>query len=153
MLDYEKFRKDRDELDAKIAAAALEYEQELRGKPINVLTLEEIGVLYDLNENFKGNDVNADKLRQYAALKEAAAEFLSTCDEAVQLTESAPSAKMLNAVIRLDVKAITTMSKTEAGLLAEALKLADFVVISLVDDCIRYSFSVEKIWKAHKRKE
>lgn len=153
MLDYEIFRKDRDELDAKIAAAALEYEQELRGKPINELMPEEIGALYDLNENFRGNDVNADKLRQYADLKEAMTEFLSACDEAVQLTESAPSAKMLNAVIRLDVKAITTMNKTEAGLLAEALNLADFVVVSLVDDCIRYSFSVEKIRKAHKRKE
>lgn len=151
MLDFEQYRKDRDELDAKIAAAALEYEQELRGKPINVLTPEEIGALCDLNENFKGNDVNADKLRQYAALKEAVAEFLSACDEAVQLTESAPSAKMLNAVIRLDVKAITTMNKTEAGLLAKALKLADFMVVSLVDDCIRYSFSVEKIWKSQKK--
>lgn len=151
MLDYEKFRKDRDELDAKIAAAALEYEQELRGKPINELTPEEIGALYDLNENFRGKNVNADKLRQYAALKEAVTEFLSACDEAAQLTESAPNAKMLNAVIRLDVKAITTMNKTEAGLLTEALNLADFVVVSLVDDCIRYSFSVEKIWKSQEK--
>jgi type VI protein secretion system component VasF len=145
MVDFIKYRAER---EAEQAKAELAYEQELRRKPINELTPKEIGVLYDLNENFCGKDVDTDKLRRYAALKDAVTDLMSVCAEAHQITESEPVREERNATIRLDVKAITTMNKAEAGLLAEALKLADFVVVSLVDDFIRYSFSVENIWKA-----
>lgn len=148
MVDFIKYRTER---EAEQAEAELAYEQELRRKPINELTPKEIGVLYDLNENFCGKDVDTDKLRRYAALKDAVTDLMSVCAEAHQITESEPVREERNATIRLDVKAITTMNKTEAGLLAEALKLADFVVVSLVDDFIRYSFSVENIWKTRER--
>lgn len=148
MVDFIKYRTER---EAEQAEAELAYEQELRRKPINELTPKEIGVLYDLNENFCGKDVDTDKLRRYAALKDAVTDLMSVCAEAHQITESEPVREERNATIRLDVKAITTMNKAEARLLAEALKLADFVVVSLVDDFIRYSFSVENIWKTRER--
>lgn len=152
MIIFENHRKNRDMLDAEIDAAAQEYEEELRSKPISSLTPQEIGMLYDLNESFCGMDADVEKLRQYAALKDTVSAFLSACNEAHQITESAPNHQSRNAVVRLDIKAITTMSKEEAALLADALRTADFVVVSLVDDYIRYSFCVENIWKSNKGK-
>lgn len=152
MIELENYRKGRDALAAKIEFAAQEYEEELRSRPLNALTPQEIGLLYDLNESFCGADADVEKLRQYAALKDAVVRFVSDCAEAHQITEHEPNQAERNAVIRLDVKAITTMSKQESSLLADALRAADFVVVSPVDDYIRYSFAVENIWKDERRK-
>ena len=146
MIQFEDYKRD---LAAEQAAAELAFEEELRQKPISLLTPQEIGILYDLNESFCGVDADVEKLRQYAMLKDAVVRFVSDCAEAHQLTEHEPTQEERNAVIRMDVKAITTMSKEESALLADALRAADFVVVSLVDDYIRYSFSVENIWKSH----
>ncbi len=66
MIQFEDYKRD---LAAEQAAAELAFEEELRQKPISLLTPQEIGILYDLNESFCGVDADVEKLRQYAMLK------------------------------------------------------------------------------------
>lgn len=148
MLQFEDYKKNR---DAEQAEAERAYEEELRNKPINELTPQEIGYLYDLNESFVGEDADPKKMRLYAALKDSITAFMSDCDEAHKLTEVSPNQKERHAILCMDIKPVATLDKREAKLLADIIAKADRVVVSTDDSRIRFSFAVENIWKKRKR--
>ena len=146
MLNFENYKKN---LADEQAEAERAYEEELRRKPANELTPEEIGYLYDLNENFCGKAADKSKLMRYGEIKSQLAAFLGKCDEATKVAEFEPGERERHALIGVDMKPVTTLEREEAVMLSEVMEKSDRVIISTDGDRIRFFFSVENIWKSH----
>lgn len=109
-------------------------------------TQEEIEAMYQRNENFNGKRANFGKLRLFQEIKEDLTDFFQRCNDAKKLEEIKPNQYEKNAVLMLDMNAISTLNKEEMTALTATMNKADRMVISAMDGGVRFSFCVENIW-------
>lgn len=111
------------------------------------LTPEEFDELYQENENFDGRRADFCKLRLYQEIKGDLTEFLQHCDDVLKLTEIKPNRYERNALICLDIKAVSTFDRDELAKLTAIMNKADRVIVSGAESAgVRLSFGVENVW-------
>lgn len=155
---YEALRLDylAGELSAEDVAAELHCSEEEALDRIGITELrktlaytpEEIEAMYQRNENFDGRRANFGKLRLFQEIKTDLTNFLQSCDDVYKLEEVRPNQYEKNALLFLDIKAISTFNKDEVAMLTAIMNKADRVIISAIEGgSIRISFGVENVWE------
>ncbi len=111
-------------------------------------TPEEIEAMYQCNENFSGRRADFGKLRLFQEIKADLVKFLHSCDDVCKLEEVRPNQYEKNALLFLDIKAISTFNRDEVAMLTAIMNKADRVIVSAIGGSnVRISFGVENIWE------
>lgn len=144
------------ELSAEDVAAELHCSEEEALERIGITELrrtlaytpEEIEAMYQRNENFNGRRANFGKLRLFQEIKADLTNFLQSCDDVCKLEEVRPNQYEKNALLFLDINAVSTFNKDEVAMLTAIMNKADRVIVNAVGgSSVRISFGVENIWE------
>ena len=110
-------------------------------------TPEEIAEMHDRNENFNGVRANFEKIKLYHDIRDGLVDFMGTCQDVRQLDGYAPNPKEKHAMLWMDFSPAAILNESETKMLASIMGMADGVVLSAVDGCVRISFDVNNIWE------
>ena len=137
MIDFEKYKN-----------PDKEYEQELREKPTDKLTQEEIEYLADKNESFRGTKLNKKAEARYYDLKQVAADFLSASEFANSLRSSDPEQDKPEATVYVRLSKFPLLYNNASVLFKKMVSLSDEFSLAVIDDGdeIQMGFTVQNIW-------
>lgn len=108
---------------------------------------EQIAEMHDYNENFSGTQANFAKIKLYYEIRDGLVDFMGVCQNVRRIDGYAPNPKEKHAMLWMDFSPAAILSESETKILASIMEMADGVVFSAVDGCVRVSFDVNNIWE------
>ena len=110
-------------------------------------TPEEIAAAHDRNENFHGQCANIEKIKLYQQLRNELLDLMQTCNNVDLVDGFDPNPGERHAMLWMDLSPAAILDKAAAEKLAEAIQMADGIVVSAVQGHVRISFDICDVWK------
>lgn len=136
MIDFTKYRQEQEN-------AEKDYEQQLRRKPVEELTTDELNYLQELNESFTGTTVDKSAMTRYNTICELAAVFLEKNSFAERVRSRPPKAPDPHGYVFFDFGTCAVTHGDDKAIFDKMAALSDEICIaSGKDGALRVTFTV-----------